>query len=117
MKWQQVSGTAQHSAPRLPSCGNISKARNSSPSKTSWWDTLAGSPFGKPSVREGIKFPVLRVAQIRQGMPVTPNAICRNENEVPPDVIATKRWPKKQLPVKAKRLTQKASRSRQARAS
>lgn len=70
-------------------------------SRRNWWDTLAGGVDGKPSVREGIEFPVLKVAQIRQGKPVTPNAICRNPNEQPPDVIATKRWPRKRLPSKA----------------
>jgi hypothetical protein len=61
-------------------------------SRRNWWDTLAGGPGGKRSVREGIEFPILRAAQIRQGRPVTAEAICRNPNEQPPDVVATKRW-------------------------
>jgi hypothetical protein len=84
-------------------------------SRRNWWDTLAGGPDGKPSVREGITFPVLEVAQIRQGVPVTPNAVRRVPGEeAPPDVVATKRWSRK-----AKRPTQKkVSRSSdQARAS
>src|SRR5258708_3323330 len=68
-------------------------------SRRNWWDTLAGGPGGKPSVREGIGFPVLRVAQIRQGRPVTSNAICRNESEQPPDVNVTGRWAKKKKKV------------------
>ena len=87
-------------------------------SRRNWWDTLAGGPNGKSSIREGIEFPVLRVAQLRQGKVVTANAICRNEHEQPPDVVATKRWPRRRLPSKAKRIdTQKAHRSRQTRAS
>ena len=65
-------------------------------SRRNWWDTLAGGPGGKPSVREGITFPVLEVAQIRQGLPVTPNAVRRVAGEeAPPDVVATKRWSRK----------------------
>jgi hypothetical protein len=73
-------------------------------SRRNWWDTLAGGPNGRSSVREGVKFPVLRVAQIHQGRPVTPNAICRNESEQPPGVRRTGRWSKKRLPSRAKRL-------------
>lgn len=76
-------------------------------SRRNWWDTLAGGPGGKPSVREGIEFPVLRVAQIRQGLPVTPNAISRNEDEEPPDVVVTDRWKRKALPTKVRRLSKK----------
>lgn len=72
-------------------------------SRRNWWDTLAGGVDGKPMTREGITFPVLRVAQIRQGKPVTENAICRNASEQPPDVVATKRWGRRRLPRKAKR--------------
>lgn len=64
-------------------------------SRRNWWDTLAGGPGGRPLFREGIEFPVLRVAQIRQGKPVTPNAIWRHDNEEPPDVRATDRWPRR----------------------
>lgn len=67
------------------------------------WDTLAGDENGEPLEREGITFPVLRVAQVRQGKPVTPNAIWLSENEEPPDVIATKRWPRRRLPAPRKR--------------
>ncbi len=86
-------------------------------SRRNGWDHLAGKHGGIPRVREGMEFPILRVAQIRQGVPVTPNAVCRNENELPPDVVATKRWPKKTLPARTKRLIRKTSRSRHAQAS
>jgi hypothetical protein len=60
--------------------------------RRNWWDTLAGGEEGKPYVREGIEFPVLRVAQVRQGKPITANAICKNKEELPPDVRTTGRW-------------------------
>lgn len=55
-------------------------------SRRNWWDTLAGGKNGRPSVREGIEFPVLRAAQIRQSRPVTENALCRGEDEEAPPV-------------------------------
>jgi len=70
-------------------------------SRRNWWDTLAGGANGMPLTREGITFPVLRVAQIRQGKPVTPNALCRDENEAPPAAISTERWPRRRLPSRA----------------
>lgn len=79
-------------------------------SRRNWWDTLAGGPGGKPSVREGIEFPVLRVAQIRQSILVTPNAICRDEQERPPDVVTTNRWPQNKPSSRTKRSFQKSSR-------
>jgi hypothetical protein len=78
--------------------------------RRNWWDTLAGGTDGKPIRVNGHEFPVLRVAQIRQGKPVTPDAICRNEHEQPPDVIATHRWPRRRLPSKVKRATTKVAR-------
>ena len=54
--------------------------------RRNWWAVLTGGKNGKPSVRAGRTFPVLRVAQIRQGKPVTNNAICRNpEESIPPN--------------------------------
>ena len=52
--------------------------------RRNWWDILSGDAAGNPRVREGIEFPVLRVAQIRQGKPVTPGALFRNDREQPP---------------------------------
>lgn len=65
--------------------------------RRNWWDILSGGPNGKECICEGIHFPVLRVAQVRQGVRVTPNAICRSEREKPPGVLSTGRWPKKPL--------------------
>ena len=67
-------------------------AARGSKQRRNWWDILSGGEDGKPCVREGIEFPVLRVAQVRQGKLVTPNAINRNRNELPPDIRSTKRW-------------------------
>lgn len=80
--------------------------------RRNWWDTLAGGTNGKPITVSGRVFPVLRVAQIRQGRQVTPNAMFRNANEQPPDIIATGRWPKKKkrLPEKARGTSNKVAR-------
>jgi hypothetical protein len=86
-------------------------------SRRNWWDTLAGGPGGRLLSREGIEFPILRVAQIRQGKPLTPNAIWRSENDEPPDVVATNRWQRKKLPSKARKVAKKLSHTRHARAS
>ncbi len=67
-------------------------AARGSKQRRNWWDTLCGGEAGKPFVREGMEFPVLRVAQVRQGKPITPNAISRNKKELPPDVRTTARW-------------------------
>jgi hypothetical protein len=85
-------------------------AARGSKQRRNWWDILSGGLNGKPYVCEGIEFPVLRVAQVRQGKPVTPNALCRNESEQPPDVIATGRWPKKSRS-KTRHLADKMSRT------
>ena len=66
--------------------------------RRNWWDVLSGDSNGNPCVREGIEFPVLRVAQIRQGKAVTPGAVCRNDGETPPGVRATGRWHRGRLP-------------------
>ena len=66
--------------------------------RRNWWDILSGAVDGKPCVREGIEFPVLRTAQIRQGKPITKNAIARNNHEEPPEIVTTGRWPGKRKP-------------------
>lgn len=63
--------------------------------RRNWWEVLAGGINGKPGLCEGIEFPVLRAAQIHQGVPVTPNALCRNPVEQVPAVRQTRRWPLK----------------------
>jgi hypothetical protein len=82
--------------------------------RRNWWDILAGDAHGQPCVREGIEFPVLRVAQIRQERPATANAIARNPNEVPPEVVRTNRWKRKRpsLPTKAQRAPRKSEHRR-----
>lgn len=52
--------------------------------RRNWWEVLAGGKDGRPSVREGIEFPVLRAAQIHEKRESTPNAICRNPSELVP---------------------------------
>lgn len=60
--------------------------------RRSWWDVLAGGKNGKPRTIEGVTFPVLKAAQIRMGVPVTDNAICReNEENIPLKTISG-RW-------------------------
>ncbi len=86
------------------------KAR-SSKQRRNWWDTLAGGTGGRPLVVSGRTFPVLRVAQVRQGKLVTPNAISRKAQEQPPDIIATARWPRKRrLSVRTNKAASKAAR-------
>lgn len=69
-------------------------AARGSKQRRNWWEILSGGESGQPCVREGIQFPVLQVAQVRQGKTITPNAISRNPSELPPDVHSTGRWPK-----------------------
>jgi hypothetical protein len=63
--------------------------------RRNWWEILCGDKEGNPKTFGGRKFPVLRAAQIRQGRPVTPNALCRNPKEKPPGTWKTGRWAKK----------------------
>jgi hypothetical protein len=99
----------------------ISKmAGRGSKQRRNWWDILSGGTNGKPCVCEGIEFPVLRVAQVRQGTEPTPNAISRIKGEQPPDVIATGRWKAKKVASKIRHLPPKrhsANATRHAKAS
>ena len=63
--------------------------------RRNWWDVLAGRKNGTPCTIEGVTFPILKVAQIRKGITVTENAICRNESEVAPSIVTSGRWPNK----------------------
>ncbi|MGH9460522.1 MAG: hypothetical protein ACRD1X_04860 [Vicinamibacteria bacterium] len=60
--------------------------------RRNWWEVLAGDKAGRPRVIEGRRFPVLRAAQIHQGMAVTKNAIQRNVEERPLPVRVSDRW-------------------------
>lgn len=64
--------------------------------RRNWWDILAGGKKGKSRVICGRVFPVIKAAQIRQGVPITENAICRNPNETPPSIKQTNRWKKEE---------------------
>lgn len=61
--------------------------------RRNWWDVLAGRANGQPCIYAGRTFPILRAALIRKGRPVTPDALCRNPDEVVPDIRVTGRWP------------------------
>jgi hypothetical protein len=63
--------------------------------RRNWWDLLAGTSKGEPSKIGDKEFPILTVAQIRQGRPLTPNSISRNPSEEIPPFRATGRWVKK----------------------
>ncbi len=63
--------------------------------RRNWWQILAGDTKGNSRVVEGRSFPVLRAAQLRMGVPVTPDAICRNPREEVPPVTVTGRWRKR----------------------
>ncbi|MGA2028909.1 MAG: hypothetical protein ABSG87_02405 [Verrucomicrobiota bacterium] len=60
--------------------------------RRNWWDVIAGTKAGKPRKIEGVVFPILRAARLRQGWDVTPNCLCRNKNEVVPPKLEQKRW-------------------------
>ena len=60
--------------------------------RRSWWDILAGGKNGKPRTIEGVTLPVLKAAQIRMGVPITENAICRNKAEEVPEIVHGGRW-------------------------
>ena len=87
--------------------------------RRNWWDVFAGGTDGSPITVNGHEFPVLRAAQIRQGKPITKNAVCKNEDEQIPPVKASKRWPRKRLPSKARKLSRdtEAAQKRQQQAS
>jgi hypothetical protein len=64
--------------------------------RRNWWEILAGDSQGSPRTIYGMKFPVLKAAQLRQGLPITPNAISRpGEKAPPPAPQASGRWPKR----------------------
>lgn len=60
--------------------------------RRSWWEVLAGGPNGRLLKREGIEFPILRSAQLREELEVTPNAICRSPLEQFPPKLPQGRW-------------------------
>jgi DNA adenine methylase len=60
--------------------------------RRNWWEVLAGDGQGQNRSVAGRTFPILRVAQIRQGVPVSEDAICRNPKEEAPPILVTGRW-------------------------
>ena len=66
--------------------------RKGTHTRRSWWDVLAGGKNGRHRTIEGIVFPVLRAAQLRKGVPVTENALCRNTDEEFPAIRKNGRW-------------------------
>jgi hypothetical protein len=68
-----------------------------------WFRICAGAKGGKPRKVRGRTFPVLRAFQIRQGLPVTSNAIWRSPNEVAPPIVKQARWAKKRRRKSAKK--------------
>jgi hypothetical protein len=68
------------------------KARGSR-ERRDWWDILAGNRYGQPRTVAGRTLPVLWIAQRRQGLKPTPNAVRRSPSEKPPPIRRTGRWP------------------------
>lgn len=62
--------------------------------RRNWWEKLCGDKNGNPTKIGKHEIPVLRAAQIRQGVPISKNALCRNEDEKPPVIRANTRWNK-----------------------
>jgi hypothetical protein len=50
--------------------------------RRNWWDILAGDKNGNSRNINGRQIPVLKAAQVRQGVKITKNAICKNEDEL-----------------------------------
>lgn len=63
--------------------------------RRNWWEVLAGGKNGTPRTIYGREFPVLQAAQIRQGKPVTKNALKATEHEIEaPMIFDNGRWKK-----------------------
>jgi hypothetical protein len=63
--------------------------------RRNWWEMLAGDRQGRSRRLGGYEFPILKSVQIRQGLPLTPNAIQRDEEkQPPPEPRVTARWSK-----------------------
>ena len=60
--------------------------------RRNWWDILAGGKGGKPCTVAGYEFPVLKSAQRRKGVPITPYAISRSRKEAPQMKWQVARW-------------------------
>ena len=61
--------------------------------RRNWWEMLAGDSQGRPRRLGQHEFPILKSVQIRQGLPITPNAIKRDEEkQPPPEPVLIARW-------------------------
>ena len=68
---------------------------NGKHTRRNWWDVLSGGKNGAPRIIYGRQFPVLQAAQIRQGKPVTKNALKIMQDETnAPEVYNNGRWKK-----------------------
>ncbi len=62
--------------------------------RRNWWEVLAGNINGRRKVIEGVEFPVLKAAQIREGRVIEDNALYNKKDEIIPEKWYTNRWPK-----------------------
>ena len=60
--------------------------------RRNWWAILAGGRGGRSRTVEGRAFPVLVVAQMHEGVPITPNAIRRSATELAPKKVYLGKW-------------------------
>ena len=60
--------------------------------RRNWWLILSGGKDGQPKRVAGRQFPVLKAAQIRQGLKVSKTAISRNKREKRQAVWENGRW-------------------------
>jgi hypothetical protein len=68
--------------------------------RRNWWDVLAGTADGRPVTVAGRVFPILEVAQLRQGRAVTANAIPRPPGEPDPPGFRFGPWKQRKLSVR-----------------
>lgn len=62
--------------------------------RRNWWEVLSGGKNGASRTIYGRVFPVLQAAQIRQGKPVTKNALKIDGEREAPAIIGNGRWKK-----------------------
>lgn len=60
--------------------------------RRNWWVILAGDKDGNPREVAGRAFPVLKTAQVRQGIKPTKNAISRSKKEKKQAIWSSTRW-------------------------
>lgn len=60
--------------------------------RRNWWEVLAGGRDGAPRTICGRQFPVLRAAQLRQGVAVTESAVWHADETPPPVIADSGRW-------------------------